>query len=164
MHNDWSRFWGFFVTTMALITRVGRYKANFLRSVISLIVQIYKNTGYLLNIMSVFDKCRCSFAAEKPDEYECDSNYITYNSTKSKFALTGKSMNGALVNPSSLCCWVWWFTNMGFIYQRVLLGIRTTLNDKTRGRAMRQWFTLPSRALPIPKLPTRNLRFEKKTI
>ena len=51
---------------MAWSHRGGGYETNFLRSVNFPIFHHCRNTGYLLNIMSIFDRCRRSSAVVTP--------------------------------------------------------------------------------------------------
>ena len=44
--------------------------------------------------------CHRSWAAETPDKYECDWKYLSYTFAKSKFPVTEKSTNWALVTPT----------------------------------------------------------------
>ena len=65
-------------------TRGGGYKAILLYSIIFCF--LYLNNG--------------SWAAETPGKYEHDWNYLTYTFAKSKFPVTEKLANGALVTPT----------------------------------------------------------------
>ena len=38
-----------------------------------------ENTGYRFDIILIFDRCHCSWAAETPDEYESDWKYLNYS-------------------------------------------------------------------------------------
>ena len=78
----------------------GGYWTNFLRSVNLLIFQHCQNTGYLLNIIFIFDRCRRSSAAVTPVKYECDANNLTGTFARSKILLTEKLTNRALVTPT----------------------------------------------------------------
>ena len=49
-----------------------------------------KITGYLYSITFIFDRYHCSWAAGAPDEYECDSKYLTYTFVKSKIPRKGE--------------------------------------------------------------------------
>ena len=65
------------------------------------------NTGYLLNIMFIFDRCCRSSAAVTPVKYQCDVNNITGTFARSKILLTDKLTNGALVTPIPVLCTCW---------------------------------------------------------
>ena len=82
----------------------GGYSANFLRSVIFTIFPNYQNSGYLCDITFIFVRCHRSWAAETPGKYEHIWNYLTYTFAKSKFSVTEKLANGALVTPTPI--WV----------------------------------------------------------
>ena len=58
-----------------------------------------QNSGYLYDIKFMFGRCHRSWAAETPGKYEYDWNYLTYTFAKSKFPVTEKLANGALVTP-----------------------------------------------------------------
>ena len=58
-----------------------------------------KTVGYLYDIKFIFVRCHHSWAAETPGKYEHDWNYLTYTFVKSKFPVTEKLANGALVTP-----------------------------------------------------------------
>ena len=45
-------------------------ESNFLRAVIFPLFQNHRKTGYLYNITFIFDRCRCSWAADTPGKYE----------------------------------------------------------------------------------------------
>ena len=47
----------------------------------------------------IFDRCHRSWAAETPAKYERDLKYVIYYCDKSKFSVTDKLTNGALVTP-----------------------------------------------------------------
>ena len=78
----------------------GSYEANFLRSVIFPNFPNDENSGYLNDIKLIFGRCHRSWAAETPGKYEHDWKYLTYNFAKSKFPVTEKLTNGALVTPT----------------------------------------------------------------
>ena len=59
-----------------------------------------ENTGYPCDVTFIFDRCHRSWAAETPDKYECDWKYLNYTSAKSKFLVTEKLTNEALVTPT----------------------------------------------------------------
>ena len=67
---------------------------------ISPIFQHCQNTGYLLNIIFIFDRCCRTSAAVTPVKYECDANNLTGTFAISKILLTEKLTNGALVTPT----------------------------------------------------------------
>ena len=48
----------------------------------------------------IFDRCHRSWAAETPAKYERDLKYVTYYCDQSKFSVTEKLTNGALVTPT----------------------------------------------------------------
>ena len=83
-----------------LQSRGGGYYSNLLPSVNFPIYHHCQNTGYLLNIMFIFDRCCRSSAALTPVKYECDTNNLTGTSARSKILLTEKLTNGALVTPT----------------------------------------------------------------
>ena len=56
--------------------------------------------------MFIFDRCHHSWAAETPDKYERNLKYLTYVFDKSKFPVTEKSTNGALVIVTPAPEWV----------------------------------------------------------
>ena len=85
---DW-KLWG---------PRSGGY--YFLCSVIFPIFPNDKNNGYLYDIKFIFGRCHRSWAAETPGKYEHDWNYLTYTFAKSKFPVTEKLVNEALVAPT----------------------------------------------------------------
>ena len=58
-----------------------------------------QNSSYLHDIKFIFGRCHRSWAAETPGKYEHDQNYLTYTFAKSKFPVTEKLANGALVTP-----------------------------------------------------------------
>ena len=58
-----------------------------------------QNNGYLYDIKFIFGRCHRSWAAETPGKYEHGWNYLTYTFAKSKFPVTEKLANGALVTP-----------------------------------------------------------------
>ena len=58
-----------------------------------------QNSDYLYDIKFIFDSCHRSWAAETPGIYEHDRNYLTYTFAKTKFPVTEKLANGALVTP-----------------------------------------------------------------
>ena len=67
-----------------------------------------RNTGCLLHITFIFDKCHRSSAATTPVKYERDSYNLTGIFSRSKISLTGKLANGVLVTSTSgqyHCCW-----------------------------------------------------------
>ena len=78
----------------------GGYNANFLRSVIFPIFPSDQNSGYLYDIKYIFDRCHRSWAAETPGRYEHDWKYLTYTFAESKFPVTEKITNWALVTPT----------------------------------------------------------------
>ena len=73
-----------------------------------------KTTHYLLNIIFIFDRSHCSFAAVPPIKYECDSKVITGNFLKSKISVTEKLTSGSLSTPTS----VWYYF---FVYPDITL-------------------------------------------
>ena len=58
-----------------------------------------QHSGYLYDIKFIFGRCHRSWAAETPGKYQHDWNYLTYTFAKSKFPVTDKLANGALVTP-----------------------------------------------------------------
>ena len=60
----------------------------------------HENSDYLNDIKFIFGRCHRSWAAETPGNYEHDWKYLTYTFTKSKFPVTEKLRNGALVTPA----------------------------------------------------------------
>ena len=48
----------------------------------------------------MFDRCHRSWAVVTPDKYERDWKYLTYTFAQSKFPVTEKLANGALVTPT----------------------------------------------------------------
>ena len=78
---------------------VGVTKHIFSVPLFSLFFQDDQNTGYLYDITFIFDRCRRSWAAETPDKYERYWKYLSYTFVKSKFSVTEKLTNGALVTP-----------------------------------------------------------------
>ena len=83
-----------------ILTWGGGYSANFLRSVIFPFLRNDENNGYLNDIKFIFGRCHRSWAAETPGKYEHDWKYLTYTFAKSKFPVTEKLTNGALVTPT----------------------------------------------------------------
>ena len=59
-----------------------------------------ENSGYLNGIKFIFGRCHRSWATKTHAKYEYDWKYLTYTFTKSKFPVTEKSTNGALVTPT----------------------------------------------------------------
>ena len=59
-----------------------------------------QNTGYLLNITFIFDRCCHCSAVMTPVKYESDSKELTGAFARSKISLMEKSTNGALVTPT----------------------------------------------------------------
>ena len=56
-----------------------------------------ENSGCLNDIKFIFGRCHRSWAAETPGKHEHDCKYLSYTFAKSKFPLTEKLTNGALV-------------------------------------------------------------------
>ena len=59
-----------------------------------------QNSGYLYDIKFIFGWCHRSWAAVTPGKYEHDWKYLNYIFAKSKFPVTEKLTNGALVTPT----------------------------------------------------------------
>ena len=59
-----------------------------------------QNSGNLYKIKFIFGRCHRSWAAETPGKCEHDWNYLNYTFAKSKFPVTEKLANGALVTPT----------------------------------------------------------------
>ena len=72
---------------------------NCLRLVI-LLFQNNENTGHMYVITFIFNGCHHNWAADTPDKYEHDWKYLTYTFAKSKFLVTEKLTNWALVTPT----------------------------------------------------------------
>ena len=81
------------------ISGVGVTKPIFSVPLFSLFFPNDQNSGYLYDIKFIFGRCHRSWAAETPGKYEHDWNYLTYAFAKSKFPVTEKLANGALVTP-----------------------------------------------------------------
>ena len=64
-----------------------------------------QNNVHLYDITFIFDRCHRRWAAETPHKYERDRKSLTYTFAKSKFPITEKLTNRALVTPTpgSLC-------------------------------------------------------------
>ena len=73
---------------------------NFLCSVIFPNFPNDHNSAYLHDIKFIFGRCHRSHAAETPGKYEHDWRYVAYAFAKSKFPVTEKLTNGALVTPT----------------------------------------------------------------
>ena len=59
------------------------------------------NTGFLYDIKFLFNRCHRSWDAETPDKYEGDWKILAYTFATSKFLVTEKFTNGALVTPTA---------------------------------------------------------------
>ena len=68
-------------------TRGVGWWANFHRSVIFPIFHHCQNTGWLLNIAFIFDRCRRSSAAAPPVKYRCDSYDLRGTFARLKYCL-----------------------------------------------------------------------------
>ena len=79
----------------------GGHWDNSLCSVIILIFRNDQNTGYLYNIMFIFDRCHHRWAAETPGKCERDLKYLTYTFAESKFPATER-LTDSFTNPPPL--------------------------------------------------------------
>ena len=68
-------------------------------------LQNHQSTTYLLNIMSIFDRCHRSSSAVTLVKYGCDLNNRTCASARLKISITAKLTNGALVTPTPADIW-----------------------------------------------------------
>ena len=83
----------------------------------------YHNTGYLLTIAFIFDRCHRSLAAATPDKFERDSNIMTYTFTK-YFFVTEQRMKGAFMNPTPGVAFLsWWRQQMETFSALLALGV-----------------------------------------
>ena len=69
---------------------------------VPLFSQFFRMIKTLHDIKFIFDRCHHSWAVETPAKYEHDWKYmyLTYTFAKSKFPVTEKLTNGALVTPT----------------------------------------------------------------
>ena len=72
---------------------VGVTKAISSVPLISPIFHHCQNTGYLLNIMFIFDRCCRSSAAVTPVKYQCDTNNLAGTSARSKINFAYREIN-----------------------------------------------------------------------
>ena len=89
---------------------------HFCVPVIFVIFQNYEDTGYLCNIMFIFDSCHCSCTVETPDKYEHYLKYLIYTFALSKFPATEKSKDRALVTPPYFSSGPLWHCHISDIY------------------------------------------------
>ena len=92
------------------LRRGGQNQRWGLLSQFSVIFPIFQNneyTGYLYDIMFIFDRCHRSSAAETPDKYECNWKCLTFTFAKLKFLAMDKLANGDLVTPTPRLLMPW---------------------------------------------------------
>ena len=109
----------------------GGYWGNFRHSIFPSFFQHYQNTGYLFNMIFIFDRCCHSLAVVTPVKYEYDLKNSTSTLVKIKNFSSKKIMDEALVTPTHclltcsisqelctwfvLCCVLLWF-GFGWFY------------------------------------------------
>ena len=87
--------------TLIIEFRGGGYWSNFFHFVVIPVFLNFRNIGYIYNIMFIFDRCHCSWAAVTPAKYAHDLKCLTYTFAKWKFSVMETLTNKRPVGLSS---------------------------------------------------------------